>query len=275
MRTIKPQGIHVSPSSTPDFASSRRHFVSAAALAGAALTAVLLAPRQALAQGKGKGKGGGGETHCFLKGTQILTPQGERPIEDLQIGDLVLTVSGEAQPIKWIARMRFERDGQTSWNDDVAPIKIARGAFNGNLPHSDLYVSSGHRFFINGLLIPAGDLINEHSITRMKSASSDVLEYLHIELEDHDVILANGVPAETLGGNASRKEFDNFDQYVALYGAVLTHQAPYAPIMARYGRRQALRSHLRGALAPIWDRRQSLDIIHDELATQARRRRAA
>jgi hypothetical protein len=109
----------------------------------------------------------------------------------------------------------------------------------------------------------------------MKSASSDVLEYLHIELEDHDVILANGVPAETLGGNASREEFDNFDQYVALYGAVLTHQTPYAPIMARCGRRQALRSHLRGALAPIWDRRQPLDIIQDELARQAHRGRAA
>src|SRR5215475_8803543 len=134
MRTVKSKDIRVAPTSTPDLVTSRRHLMSAATLVGGVLTAVLLAPRQALAQSKGKGR----ETHCFLKGTQILTTQGERPIEDLQIGDLVLTVSGKAQPIRWIARMRIERDGKASWNDRVAPIKIARGAFNGNLPHCDL-----------------------------------------------------------------------------------------------------------------------------------------
>src|SRR5262245_8155717 len=271
MRKVKPNGIQVSPTSAPNFASSRRHFISAATLLGGLLAMVL--PARAL--GRYDKDRHGGSPHCLLKGTQIRTVQGERAIEDLQIGDLVLTVAGEAKPIRWIGRMRFERDGQTSWSDAAVPIKIARGAFNGDLPHSDLYVSFGHRFLINGRLIPACDLVNGGSITRIKSTGSDVLEYLHIELEDHDVILANGVPAESLEGNASRKEFDNFGEYVALYGAVLTHQTPYAPIMARKGRRQVLRSHLRGALAPICDYRQPLEIIQDELARQARCRSAA
>jgi len=263
---VSPSGVQVSLTSKPDLASSRRHFISAATIVGGLLAT--LAPARALGRNDKDQHGGGGGTHCLLKGTQILTPQGERSIEDLQVDELVQTVSGEAKSIKWIALMRFERDGQASWDDAVAPIKIARGAFNGELPHKDLYVSFGHRFLINGLLIPACDLINGRSITRVKSAGSDVLEYLHIELEDHDVILANGVPAETLEGNASRKDFDNFDQYVALYGSVLRQQTPCAPIMARNGRRQILRSHLRGALAPIWDRRQPLEIIQDELARQ-------
>jgi hypothetical protein len=216
----------------------------------------------------------GGTPHCFLKGTQILTAQGERSIEDLRIGDLILTVSGEAKPIKWIACMRFDRGDQASWDDAVVPVKIARGAFNGDLPHSDLYVSPGHRVLINGLLISAGDLVNGISITRLKSTNSEVLEYLHIELESHDVVLANGAPAETLEGNATRIEFDNFDEYVAMYGTALTQQTPYAPIMARNGRRQALRSHLRGIMAPLCDRRQPLEIIQDELARQAHRRSA-
>jgi len=262
MRSVKTGGIKVLPTSTPNLTSSRRHFISAATLVGGLLA--MLAPARAMGK-YDKDRHG----HCFLKGTQILTLQGERSIEDLQIGDLVLTASREAKPIKWIGRMRFEREGRASWDDAVAPIRIARGAFNGDLPHSDLYVSSSHRFLINGVLIPACDLINGSSITRVKSASSDVLEYLHIELEEHDVILANGVPAETLEGNASRNEFDNFDQYVALYGAVLTTHTPYAPIMARNGRREVLRSHLRGALAPLCDRRQALDVIQDELARQA------
>jgi Hint domain-containing protein len=212
---------------------------------------------------------GGGGAHCFLKGTQILTAQGERPIEDLQIGEMVLTVSGEAKPIKWIGRMRFERGEQGSWHKAVAPIRIARGAFNGDLPHSDLCVSYGHCFLINGLLLSAGDLINGNSITSWQPTHMEVLHYLHIELESHDVILANGAPAETLPGDASHVEFDNFDEYVALYGAALTPQTPYAPIIiARSGRRQALQSHVRGILAPLCDRRQPLDIIRDELARQ-------
>jgi len=270
-------GIEISSTSSPDLASSRRHFISVATLLGGILAASILTSTRSLAQNNNNNNNNnqGGRGHCFLKGTQILTLQGERSIEDLRIGDLVMTVSGEAKSIKWIGCMRFDRDGQTSWDDTVVPVKIVRGAFNDDLPHSDLYVSRGHRFLVNGLLISAGDLINGSTITRLKSTNSDVLEYLHIELESHDVILANGAPAETLEGNTSRIEFDNFDEYVALYGAALTHQTPYAPVMARNGRRQLLWSHLRGILAPIYDRRQPLEIIQDELASQAHRRRAA
>jgi len=276
MPDLNADGIEVASTSTPDLATSRRHFMSAATLMGGVLTAVMVSPTQALAHGKGHGHGNGngngsGGVHCFLKGTQILTPQGERSVEDLRIGELILTASGESKPIKWIGRRRIERDSHASWNDAVAPVRIACGAFNGGLPHSDLYVSYGHRFLINGLLIPAGDLVNGSSITRWKPTNWGVVEYLHIELESHDVILANGTPAETLEGNASRIEFDNFDEYVALYGAALTRQTPNAPIVARNGRRQILRSHLRGMLAPICDRREPLDIIQDELARQAHR----
>jgi Hint domain len=271
MSNLKPRGIEVSQLSTPDFASSRRHFISAATLAGGLLA--MLTPARAMGQYDQHRHGGGG-AHCFLKGTQILTPQGERPIEDLQIGELVTTLSGQAKRVRWIGRMRFERGGQASWDDEIAPVRIARGAFNGGLPHSDLYVSGHHRLFINGLLIPAGDLINGSSITRL-SSEADVLEYLHIELEGHDVVLANGAPAETLDGNVSRADFDNVDEYVALYGTRLMSRALYAPIAARNGRRQVLQSHLRGIFAPLCDRRQPLEIIQDELARQADRRSAA
>ena len=272
MRNLNSRGIDVSPAAAPGVAASRRHFISAVSIFGGLLA--MVAPARALGRYDSDRHGGGG-SHCFLKGTQILTAEGERPIEDLQIGEMVLTVSGGAKPIKWIGHMRFERDGQASWDDEVAPVKIARGAFNGDLPHSDLFVSGRHRVFINGLLIPGGDLINGSSIIRLNSMETDVLEYLHIELEGHDVILANGAPAETLEGNADRADFDNFDEYVALYGATLTNQTLYAPVAARNGRRQALQSHLRGMFAPICDRRQPLEIIQDELARQAHRGFAA
>jgi len=267
MSHIETHGIKVCAKSRPDFISSRRHFISAASAVSGFALAKLLAPAKAGAQPKGNGKGGGGGgAHCFLRGTKILTLQGERSIEDLRIGDSVSTVSGKPKRIKWIGRMQVDR--QTLRDVARAPVKIERGAFNGVLPHSDLYLSYRHRLFINGLLIPAGDLINGISITRAESGS-DPLEYLHIELECHDVIFANGAPAETLLGDESRVEFDNFDEYVSLYGDALTVQAPYAPISARNNTRQALKSHLRGTLAPIYDCRQPLEIIQDELARQA------
>jgi len=279
------RGIEVFPTSKSDIATSRRNLMSAAALLGGLAATVVLAPTMALADNGNGNNGNGNNGHgnsgnghranCYLKGTQILTLQGERSIEDLRIGDLLLTVSGEAKPIKWIGRRRFDRGEEKSWDDAVAPVKIARGAFNGELPHSDLYVSASHRFYINGLLISAGDLINGSSIARVKSTSSDVLEYLHIELESHEVILAHGAPAETLVGNADRMKFDNFDEYVALYGASLTNDTPCAPVIAYKGRLQALRGRLRGVLAPICDRRQPLEVIQDELARQAHRRLAA
>jgi hypothetical protein len=284
MHDLNANGIEVSSTSTPDLVTSRRHFMSAATIVGAVLTAVVSSPTRALADDRGHGHGhghgnggsydkGGSGVQCLLKGTQILTPQGERSVEDLRIGELILTVSGESKPIKWIGRTRLERDGQALWEDAVVPVKIARDAFNDDLPRSDLYVSYGHCFLINGLLISAGDLINGSSIARWQPTDMDVLEYLQIELESHDVILANGAPAETLPSDASHVEFDNFDEYVTLYGAASTRQTPYAPIIiVSGGRRQALRSHLRSMVAPICDRRQPVEIIRDELARQAHRR---
>jgi len=269
MSNVDFRGIKVFAKSGPDFVSSRRHFISAASAVGGFALAKLLAPAKAGAQPKGHPKGGGGGAHCFLRGMKILTLKGERSIEDLRIGDLVSTISGEPKRIKWIGRMRVDR--QVLQDVARAPVKIARGAFNGVLPHSDLYVSYRHCLFINGLLMPAGDLINGTTITRAEPTTSDCIEYLHIELERHDVIFANGAPAETFLGDASRADFDNFDEYVALYGDTLTVQTSYAPIVARNNIRQTLTSHWRGALAPLYDRRQPLEIIQDELARQAHR----
>src|SRR5690349_2289376 len=136
MLGLKTSGIEVSSTCTPDLATSRRHFMSAATLVGAVLTAVVVSPTHALSDGTGNGHGhgndqgnghghgtGGGGAHCFLKGTQILTPAGERSIDDLQIGDLIQTVRGESKPIKWIGRMRFERDGPIPADKDVAPVR--------------------------------------------------------------------------------------------------------------------------------------------------------
>jgi hypothetical protein len=154
---------------------------------------------------------------CFLPGTRILTPAGERRIEDLRIGDLVTTASGD-RPIKFIPKQTFRRSAGKPWAEGVAPVRIEAGAFGGGLPNRTLVVSPFHAFYRDGLLVEAQHLVNGSTITRM-DYPGEVLEYLNIELDDHDLIRANGVLAETYRPShiLAREKLDNFAEYVGLY----------------------------------------------------------
>src|ERR1700722_11740637 len=92
--------------------------------------------------GNGKGKG---EGNCFLKGTKILTADGERKIEDLAVGDLLPTMFGGLRPVKWIGRYsRKKSDPSKPWVESALPVRIARSALAPNVPHADLYVTALH-----------------------------------------------------------------------------------------------------------------------------------
>ena len=115
----------------------------------------------------GGGGNGGGKSNCFLRGTKILTAEGERKIEDLAIGDLLPTMFGGLRPIQWIGRYSFKkRDPSKPWVKDALPVRITRSALAPNVPHSDLYVTRGHSLLIDGVLVPAELLINGTTITR-------------------------------------------------------------------------------------------------------------
>jgi hypothetical protein len=105
---------------------------------------------------------------------------------------------------------------------DYLPIKISANALGPGHPFQDLYVSPDHAVLFDSTLIHAKALINGTSIVQMNEWAGDV-EYFHIETEDHELIYANGVPAETFIDNVSRKQFDNYAEFEALY--------PGAPMM--------------------------------------------
>ena len=67
---------------------------------------------------------------------------------------------------------------------------------------------------------------------------------LGLELEDHDVVLAEGAAAETYGGD-SRHGFDNAEEYERLYGTTVGPKRDFAPVAGLFGRRQELASRLR------------------------------
>ena len=205
---------------------------------------------------------------CFLRGTRLQTSAGEVAIEDLKIGDGLVTSGGATRPIRWIGRIVAKRNSSGDWPEDAVPIRVARDAFGAGNPHRDLYLSPAHLVHLDGLLIPIGNLINGRSVASV-NVDADQLEYFHVELETHDVVLAEGAPCETLLTTAEKlAAFDNAEEYYALYG-VPADMAPCAPLAAFNGGRSELKSRLRSALAPVIDIRRPMDVVRDDIEARA------
>jgi hypothetical protein len=156
------------------------------------------------------------EPACFCAGTNIRTPDGDAPVETLKIGDIVLTASGQAVPVRWIGINTVS----TRFADPlrVMPIRISAGALGENLPERDLLVSPDHAMFLGGILLQAGALVNGSSIAR-EARMPEIFTYYHVELADHELILAEGAATETFVDNVDRMAFDNWEEHERLYGS--------------------------------------------------------
>ena len=211
-------------------------------------------------------------TVCFFPGTLIATPSGERKVEELVSGDLVLIGDCRAIPATWIARMRqhfrqrlgFAPAVPIKWigrqtvstrfgpAERLMPIRFAAGSLGGGggrplPPHSVLTVTADHAVLVDGVLCEAGSLVNGTTITRVPlSEFGDGYTVFHVETEAHEIVLANGAQAETFIDNVSRRAFDNFAEFEALHGDPLEmKELPYprasnarhlpARIKARFG----------------------------------------
>jgi autotransporter passenger strand-loop-strand repeat protein len=163
--------------------------------------------------------GNGGEeivanAPCYCLGTNIRTVTGETPVEALKIGDMLLTESGAARPIKWIGTRSY--DGKfIAGQHLMLPVCIKANAIADGVPARDLHVSPGHAIFCFGMLVPAWRLINGVSITQAEQVER--VTYFHIELESHDVILAENCPAESFLDDGCRGQFHNAATFEAMY----------------------------------------------------------
>lgn len=143
---------------------------------------------------------------CFAEGTRIRTPDGEVPVETLHIGDHVLTASGKRRPIRWIGQRTIDliRHGDP---DSVRPVRIRRDALGERVPSRDLCVSPDHALYVDGVLIPARQLVNGVSIRLDRAV--ETVRYYHAELDAHDVLLAENAPAESYLDTGNRAWFAN------------------------------------------------------------------
>ena len=116
---------------------------------------------------------------------------------------------------------------------DILPIRIKAGALDENIPRRDLSVSPHHAMYFDGVLIEARDLVNDVSI--VQAVRIDEVEYFHIELDTHDIIVAEGALSETFVDDHSRGMFHNVHEYRALYPAAAppVRATYYAPRLQR------------------------------------------
>ncbi|WP_083545576.1 Hint domain-containing protein [Sulfitobacter alexandrii] len=173
---------------------------------------------------------------CFVAGTLIATPDGERPAETLQPGDLVLTKDDGPQPLRWRGTRTVAAQG------DFAPIHIRANTFG---QHRDLLVSPLHRILIRDnlaellfgeaeVLVAARDLVNDRSVVRRTGKE---VTYVHLLFDRHQVLFSEGLETESfLPGPQTRRSFekDIVDEICAIFPEIDPETgAGYSPAARR------------------------------------------
>ena len=152
-------------------------------------------------------------TARYLRGTLIATPSGEKSIESLVIGDLVVTSSGNSEPVHWTARRSCKLCSARA-TADVRPVCSIANALADGVPCRDLLLSPRHAIFLDGVLVQAND--SDNDVTIFEATATELIDYFHVELAQHDIVIANNAPSESYIDNYSRL-FQNRDEYFALY----------------------------------------------------------
>ena len=152
---------------------------------------------------------------CFCAGTQILTDRGLVAVQDLAIGDAVVTVDGGMERIRWIGERHYAAPF-IAGNEFILPVRFAAGALADGVPARDLWVSPGHAMFIDGALVPAWRLLNGVSI--VQPGDTHAVSYYHVELHRHAVLLAEGAAAESFLDDHCRNQFHNAASFHAAHG---------------------------------------------------------
>ncbi len=186
---------------------------------------------------------------CYAAGTRILTPRGEIAVEHLREGDLVRTVSGRQQPIRWVGHRHVDFRHHPN-RQRILPVRVAAHAFGPGMPKRALLLSPDHAVFVEDVLIPIRHLVNGTTVAQVERTA---ITYHHIELPHHDVLLAEGMPAESYLEAGARNAFADGAAVIQLHAdfapardhyAMLWETEGYAPLVVAGGQLERTRERL-------------------------------
>lgn len=147
---------------------------------------------------------------CFTPGTMILTPHGACPVEELKVGDLVLTRDNGLQPVRWIGR-RTLSIAELVMRPALRPIRLKAEALGQNQPNREMLVSPQHRMLIEGtrpemlfgereVLVAATHL---RGIAGIDQVLTGGITYIHIMFDQHEIVHSDGCWSESFQPGAS------------------------------------------------------------------------
>ncbi|EAR49795.1 hypothetical protein OG2516_14091 [Oceanicola granulosus HTCC2516] len=142
---------------------------------------------------------------CFTPGTLIRTERGALPVERIAEGTRVQTKDNGCRPVLWTGRRRIS-GARLRAMPELAPVRFRPGAVASDVPDGELLVSPGHRVLVGGrraeamfatpeVLVAAADLVDGRGIDRVRGLAG--LIYIHLALEQHEILFANGVATES------------------------------------------------------------------------------
>uniref|UniRef100_UPI002635AD03 Ig-like domain-containing protein n=1 Tax=uncultured Sulfitobacter sp. TaxID=191468 RepID=UPI002635AD03 len=188
---------------------------------------------------------------CFTPGTLIATPKGERKVEELAVGERIITRDNGMQEIRWIGHRPMTGEELVA-NEHLRPILIRQGALGNDLPERDMMVSPQHRVLVANdktalyfeereVLVAAKHLTDMEGIDQVDVSQTT---YIHIMFDQHEVILSDGIWTESFQpgdnslagvGDAARDEIlelfpelatrEGIDAYAAARKSLKKHEA--------------------------------------------------
>jgi len=186
---------------------------------------------------------------CFAAGTRLLGVRGEIAVENVRVGDRLVTVraGGPAERrVVWTGR-RHVVVARHADPSAVRPIRIRAGALAPGVPERDLLLSPRHALYLDGVLVEAASLVNGRTI--FADTTIREITYHHVELDSHDIVLAEGCAAESYLDTGTRQDFEG--EASGGHAGVAGAAARCAPLVLASDAPAAVRRRLGAAAHPI------------------------
>ncbi len=147
----------------------------------------------------------GGEMACFAHGTRLLTPSGYKPVQGFAPGDPIITRAGAKKPVRWIGRRVVDIGVRAPAG--CRPVIVRQNALAPGVPSRAIRLSPAHALFIEGVLVPVMHLLN--GATVLPDRATGPVTYYHLELDRHELVMADGLLLETYLDTGNRGQFEH------------------------------------------------------------------